>query len=86
MASERIPDVTKVPPTEELAVTCFDAVTEEEAQRQGAWAYTFGFSMEHNPYSPDEQAWDWWDEGYWTAADSDEAPPSHAGGCGEEKK
>lgn len=65
----RIPNLTEPPPEEVAVVTVLDNATEEEAGLQGEWAYTFGREPEANPYPEGSDEYDWWETGYWFAAD-----------------
>lgn len=68
----RVPDVDEVPPPEAVAITALEDATEDEANRQGSWAYTFGLPPENNPYAEYAEEFEWWYAGYWAAADDDE--------------
>lgn len=67
---KRVPARDEMPPEKSVAIIAIEDVTEEEASRQGAWAYTFGFQPDENPYAEYADESEWWDQGYWTAADN----------------
>jgi hypothetical protein len=58
--------------SEELARTAMSHPTEEEADRQGQWAYGFGFNFDSNPYIATSDAWQWWANGWKASEMNDE--------------
>jgi ribosome modulation factor len=63
----RIPETDQTPPDMETSVIALDEPTQEEAERQGWWAYCFGFNTDLNPYASTDAAFGWWMEGWYEA-------------------
>lgn len=65
---ERVPATDDVPPDESLATTYLPDASEDEAFRQGYWAYTLGIRLDDNPYRCDRRHD--WDDGWMDAAEN----------------
>lgn len=66
----RVPDTTGVPPDQSLATVALPRVTDEEACRQGWWAYEFGVHVAQNPYPHSSKQFVIWRDG-WREASED---------------
>jgi hypothetical protein len=68
----RVPPLDSVPPAHELAVQPLENPTEEEAHRQGEWAFTFGMEQDRCPYPAGSIACAKWLEGWKFTQENDE--------------
>lgn len=65
----RIPTIHQPAPQQRVVVSYLPDATEEEAYRQGWFAFAFKFCTELCPYPPAARAYVWWMEGWNDARD-----------------
>lgn len=60
-----VPELHEIPPDESIATAFLDDT--DSVERQGGWAYTFGMSLDRNPYPKSMKKHFIWEAGWYCA-------------------